>query len=349
MTTPRLSVIVPAFQGAGLLPRTLAALRRSDLPADAWELIVVDDGSRDATSQVAAEFAARVVTLPAPPRGPAGARNAGAAVARGAWLVFVDADVEVHADTLRAVADATRGPDDLVAVFGTYDADPPAPGLVSQFRNLFHRYTHQQGAGEAGTFWAGCGAVRADAFHASGGFDAARYPRPQIEDIELGYRLRARGGRIRIDPRIQAAHLKQWTFWGGARTDLWDRAVPWVRLLLERGGLAADANLNLKSGERAKTGLVGLALALLPLTWWLGPVIPALAGLLLLVVVAMNHQVLTWFARMRGWAFAVGAAGLLLWYHFLSGVAVLVGGLGHLTRGPRRRVADPAPGLAPGE
>lgn len=343
MTTPLLSVIVPAFQGADYLPRSLAALAASDLPREVWELVVVDDGSTDATTAVAAKWADRVVTLPGPPRGPAHARNQGALVARGAWLAFVDADVLVHADTLRQMVAAVRdAPPGLAAVFGSYDDNPPAAGLVSQFRNLLHRYVHLRGAGETDTFWAGCGAVRREAFLAVGGFDATRFPRPQIEDIELGYRLRDRGGRIVIEPRIQGAHLKQWTFRGGTRTDILDRGVPWVRLLLERGRMADAGNLNLKGGERLKTGLMGLALLALALSPWAGRA--ALGGgvVLLAVVVLLNAPVLGWFGRVRGPGFAVGAAGLMLWYHVVSGISVVIGTLAHwLGRTPARPALPP--------
>jgi hypothetical protein len=176
-------------------------------------------------------------------------------------LLFVDADVVVHGDTLRRVLDAFDADAGLGALFGAYDDAPAHPSFLSQYRNLLHRYVHLRGAGQADTFWAGCGAVRTDAFVEVGGFDAARFPRPQIEDIELGYRLRDAGHRIEIRPEVQAKHLKRWTFAGMLRTDLLDRGVPWMGLLLERRSGAGDGrNLNVGRLEKLKTGLVGLGL-----------------------------------------------------------------------------------------
>lgn len=326
---PLLSVVIPAYQAEGYLPRTLGAVCSSDLPRDRYEVIVVDDASRDQTSAVAAQWADRVVTLAGAPGGPAHARNRGAVMARGDYLLFVDADVVVHPDTLRRVLEAFASAPDLVAVFGTYDDTPPTPGVVSQFRNLMHRYVHLQSAGQADTFWAGCGAVRRQEFLAVGGFDAERFRRPQIEDIDLGYRLRDAGGRIQVDATIQGAHLKRWTFRGGTRTDLIDRGIPWVRLLHERGGLTADKNLNLKGGERVKTCLVGLSLVLLMLAPWLGTAAVGGGLALLALVVLVNWATLQWFARLRGPRFAVGAAGFLIWYYFISGLAVIFGTLAH--------------------
>src|SRR5688572_7427788 len=89
---PFFSVIMPAHNAAGMLPRSLGALRNSDLPKDHWELIVVDDGSSDETSLIAARYADTVVTLPGKPNGPAYARNRGFEVSRGDIVIFIDAD-----------------------------------------------------------------------------------------------------------------------------------------------------------------------------------------------------------------------------------------------------------------
>ncbi|MBK7595157.1 MAG: glycosyltransferase family 2 protein [Gemmatimonadetes bacterium] len=252
------SVIVPAHQAALLLPDTLDALSRSSLPRVRWELLVVDDASTDDTARVAARWADAVITLDGPPRGPGGARNAAAARASGTWLVFIDADVRVHPDTLERIATVVTEDPALVGVFGSYDDAPAEQGLLSEYRNLLHRYVHLRGAGDAETFWAGCGAIRRDAFEAVDGFDTARFPRPQIEDIELGYRLRDRGWRIRLDPSIQGTHLKRWRLWPMVRTDFRDRGLPWMRLLLERRGRTAPT-LNTGRAEQLRVGLAGWA------------------------------------------------------------------------------------------
>src|SRR5207244_8179187 len=100
--------------------------------------------------------------------GPAAARNEGARRATGEVLVFVDADVVPHADAFRLIRGAFDGDPELVALFGSYDDAPPAPGAVSGFRNLLHHHVHQAGAGPAETFWAGLGAVGREAFLQAG-------------------------------------------------------------------------------------------------------------------------------------------------------------------------------------
>jgi hypothetical protein len=53
----------------------------------------------------------------------------------------------------------------------------------------------------------------------SRGFDADRYPRPSIEDIELGYRLTAAGHQIAMNKEVQVKHLKNWTVRGMIKAD----------------------------------------------------------------------------------------------------------------------------------
>jgi hypothetical protein len=334
---PRLSVIVPAYNGARVLPRCLEALAASDLPRSQWELIVVDDGSSDETPLIAARHADLVVRLPGRPQGPAYARNRGAQAARGEVLVFIDADVCVHPDTLRGFARAFEQDPALAAVFGSYDANPPAPGTVSQYRNLLHHYHHQRNPGEAETFWAGCGAVRQDVFLAVGGFDEWHYPRPSIEDIELGYRIRERGGRIVLRPEIQCRHLKRWTLSGVFRTDLLDRGIPWMRLLLQEGRVGNMRALNLSTIERlntASTGLAAVAFAASlvhdPRWSWAGL---ALVG----VVLATNLPLYAFFRRTRGLAFALSVLPLHLGYYLLNGVSAAAGWLLH------HLVGEPSP------
>ncbi len=326
---PFLSVVVPAYNGTRVLPQALAALAASDLPREHWELIVVDDGSSDDTAALAAVWADAVVRLPGPPHGPAYGRNRGVEAALGDVLVFVDADVCVRSDTLRRFAELFSIERDLAAAFGSYDAKPPASGLISQYRNLLHHYHHQRNPGDAETFWAGCGAVRRAAFMHAGKFDEWHYNRPSIEDIELGHRLRARGGRIALRPEIQCSHLKRWTLYSMLRTDLLDRGVPWMRLLLHEGRMGSMQSLNLKLQEKINTALVGLALLCAVLALRFGAVWLAAAAVLLLPVLGTSLDLYRFFVRQRGLLFALGVLPLHLAYYVLNGFSAVLGWLMH--------------------
>jgi GT2 family glycosyltransferase len=320
---PSLSVVVPVRNGGRDFERCLRRLR-AGLLAD-YELIVVDDGSTDDSAALAMEAGAAVIRIPVP-RGPAAARNLGAQAANSALVFFLDADVAVHPETLgRALA---RFEDDpaLTALFGSYDATPAAPGLVSQYRNLLHHFVHQQGAFRAGirpahTFWTGCGTIRREVFLEFGGFDPRLYPRPAIEDIELGYRLTRAGHRIVLARDVLATHLKRWTLPEMVRTDIFRRGVPWM-LLIKRSG-TVETDLNVKVSQKASVALTGLTLLaglLSAVTAW-APVGVA-AGLA--AIVALNFDFFWFLARRKGIAFAAAALPLHLIYYCSCGLSVLI-------------------------
>ena len=323
---PLLSVIMPAHNAAGFLPRTLGALRNSDLPRDRWELVVVDDGSDDDTSLIAARYADTVITLPGKAHGPAYARNRAFELTRGDVIVFIDSDCVVHTDTLSRFATLFVEQPDLGAAFGSYDDKPPAPGIMSQYRNLIHHYVHHQNAGNVETFWAGAGAVRREVFAEAGMYDEWHYSKPQIEDIELGSRIRLLGQRILLDPEIQVTHLKKWTLRGVIRTDLRDRGIPWARLLMHRGAMLSTGSLNLRWTEKLNTILVWLACALAlsaPFFWSLVPVWLAIGCLAMVIV--MNVRLWVFFSRVRGPLFAVLVMPAHLMYYLLNGISFGVG------------------------
>jgi glycosyltransferase involved in cell wall biosynthesis len=233
-----LSAVIPATDRRPTLERVILAIESARAAPD--EVIVVEQPAH---------------------LGPAGARNLGARRAEGDVVVFVDADVEVHEDAFERIRAAFDDDPGLSAVFGSYDDDPGGVGLVSDFRNLLHHYVHQQGAGPATTFWAGLGAVRREALLGLGGFDEERFPHASIEDIEFGSRLHRNGERIVLDPSIQGKHLKTWTLPGMMETDLLDRGVPWLRMLLDEGSHSTVLNL----GWRNRLGAGGAGLLLVVL------------------------------------------------------------------------------------
>ncbi|MEU4506543.1 glycosyltransferase family 2 protein, partial [Streptomyces sp. NPDC024089] len=113
-----LSVVVPAHRDQGYLRAAVESVL-GRIPGEP-ELLVVDDGSRDGSAAIAAEFArrdprVRVITLPAH-LGAGPARNAGAAAARGRYLLFLDGDGLLLPGALDAVADrlTTGDPDVLL-------------------------------------------------------------------------------------------------------------------------------------------------------------------------------------------------------------------------------------------
>jgi GT2 family glycosyltransferase len=331
-----LSVIIPVHQASGILEETLGALARSDFPRERWELIIVDDASTDDSSVIGARYADTIVRLPGRPKGPAYARNRGFEVSRGAYIVFVDSDVCVHPSTLSGFVRAFEEEPEAGAVFGSYDDDPPAPGIVSQYRNLLHHYVHQQSAGDAETFWAGCGAVRRDVFAETGMFDEWHFSRPQIEDIELGRRIRQAGYRILLRPEIQGTHLKHWTLGNVLTTDFKSRGVPWTRLIMHEGegGGSSPATLNIRAVQKMCTGLVGLGfIAALGSGILRSPWPLVITGSAVGMVLGVNIGFYRLLRRVRGFPFALAALPLHLMYYLSNCLSLAMGWLAHTVVG----------------
>lgn len=329
--------MVPVYNGQQYLPSCLQALV-SGQDVDC-EIIVVDDCSTDETRRVVQEFGATYLKT-AERSGPAAARNLGVQHARAGVVVFVDADVVLKPGSLRLIADDFRKDPELAAVFGSYDEAPAESNFVSQYKNLMHHYVHQHATEAQVSFWAGCGAIRSDIFLEAGGFDEARYPRPSIEDIELGLRLSKAGKKIRLNKTLQGTHLKKWTLTGLVSTDIFCRAVPWTRLILESHTLPRNLNLDYTSrASAALTGVlflccIGLSLKFVHPTvdvasWRAWSVAFAMLGLALTV---LNWGVYKWFATRRGGWFAARAVGLHWLYYFYSGCVFVLCTTDHFVR-----------------
>jgi GT2 family glycosyltransferase len=311
------SIIVPFLANLEQLRLTLSAVRAS--MADA-EIVVAADAPRDECQPLAAEYGAAIVAVEGP-SGPATARNRAAAVASGDVLLFVDADVVPAPDALPGMCRLLEEESDLSGVFGAYDLAPSARNFLSQLKNLSHAYVHRMGAGDASTFWAGLGAMRAEVFRSVGGFDE-RFRRPSVEDIDLGYRVVARGHRLRLAPQFQGTHLKHWTMLSTLTTDVVRRGIPWTQLIYRYG--PPRNRLNLSVALRVSVICAYVLLVTLPLVPFvrLAPVVAATA---LLALIGLNMPYYAWLARHRGAAFAIRAVPAHWVHHLCNGLSFAIG------------------------
>lgn len=317
VTGSSISVVIPAFNSARTLESCLEALSHSSVQPR--ECIVVLDGCSDDSAAVAERHGVTAIRM-AVRSGPTRARNVGVAHATGDLILFLDSDVCVHFDTLARILNRFDEDPGLNGVIGAYDDSPAASTFLSQYRNLLHCFTHRAGRSRASTFWCGCGAVRRETFVAAGGFDE-RFERPSIEDIEFGSRLTAQGGRILLDPQIQVQHLKRWTLLNMLRTDVFDRGIPWTRLILRSRSIPND--LSVRVSQQASLTILVLLVAMASL----GQPLPAVACAV--AFLALNAAFYRFLAVRRGVLFAVRAVPLHVLYFLSSGVAFFLGALAH--------------------
>lgn len=237
---PRIAVIVPAWQAIRTLPACLAALAAQDLPAAAWTLTVVDNGSTDGGRAWLAEEAAqarwggRLTVVDEPRRGPSAARNRGAALRpAAATLVFLDADCVPRPDWLRRLTAALATGEGCELARWPMPAAAPADNAADKARpappdavggvlsapsaaslNLVERFAEHHGILDVPRFFeprpakppmvltANFAVTRA-AFDRLGGFDETL---AVGEDADFCWRLLAAGGRLGLARAAAAEH-----------------------------------------------------------------------------------------------------------------------------------------------
>jgi len=326
---PAVSVVIPVYNAAATLAECLTRLFQSTFVD--FEVVVVDDGSTDQSAAIAANFPVHVV--PTPGRvGPAAARNVGARAACGALLFFIDSDVMVAPDTLARLAERyARG--DVDGLIGVQAAVMRHRDLVSQYKNLWMRWTYARQTGDVPLFYTTAAAIRRDAFVRAGGFDEG-YGNPNVEDTAFGQKLARLGIRIRVQPELEVEHVKRYSLAGLLRTDFL-RAVALTRLKLRHRAELARNNTSVPASYMASvpvalaaTGALGAAAALG------APALGAVGLVALAAAIVLNASFLDAIRTSDGWGRAVAVAPLL----WLELVVVGIGsGVGMLTYALGRR------------
>lgn len=181
--SPQVSVIVAAYNHARFLPQALESVLSQDLGAEQFEVLVIDDGSTDATPEVLRGYTSRLMVLTQPHQGLAAACNAGFATARGEYLARVDADDLVEPSWLRQMLEVLECHPEACCVYPDYVqllTDGTAQPMPADEGNLFSLLA--------------CGVVfRAEAVRAVGGLRPLYW-----EEYDLYLRLQAHGTFVHL-------------------------------------------------------------------------------------------------------------------------------------------------------
>lgn len=267
---PRLSIVVPVYNQAGLLRRALESIRRQE--TSGYELIVVDDGSPDDSAAVAREYADRVLVNPQNV-GPARTRNRGIRESAGEVVAFLDSDCEAQPGWLSGLQGALEEPGVDVVMGGVWI--PPSTFLGDSISALgfpaggslgFEKVWHVSPDGFTEHISSCNFAVRRRIFEQHGLFDES-FPLAGGEDSELSYRYSRAGVRIRYCAEARVHHvprkdlssfvrwqltqgisnyyfkkkvgpvgsfirLRVWSSWNVLRAHLFDLKLPAIFLLL---------------------------------------------------------------------------------------------------------------------
>lgn len=316
---PSVTVVVPAYNAAATLPACLAALISQDYPPSAYEVIVVDDGSTDATAALAQAAGARVISQRN--RGPASARNAGIGAAQGEIILFTDADCAPVADWITQMVAPLADP--LIAgVKGSYrtqQREVVARLAQCEFEERYDRQMRLPAIDFVDSYAA---AFRATALREAGGFDPA-FPHANNEDVDLSYRLGRLGYKL-VFNRQAAVYHRHVTGWR-AYVQLKIRRGYWRILALKMHPGKALRDSYTPQLLKAQTLLVYASFGLIPVGLCGQPVGWAAAALLLALCLSVlpfarqvwrrDRGVTAWawpFILARSVAFSLGIIGGLI-------------------------------------
>jgi GT2 family glycosyltransferase len=195
--SPSIGFVIPVRNDATRLRRCLESIVRS-AGNEPIQIVVADNGSEDASAEVAERAGAKVLSIPR--RSVGELRNAAAAHVTAPLVAFVDADHLIDPGWTAAAIDIFRDPQ-ISAAGAPYSAADDA-NWVQRAYARFRPVVNTVGPTE----WLGSGnlAVRRDAFERVNGFDTEL---EACEDVDLCNRLRASGCRLLADPRLRSVHL----------------------------------------------------------------------------------------------------------------------------------------------
>ena len=202
--SPRVSIIIPAYNAEETIEKCLTALRRQTTPLDSYEIIVVDDGSTDSTCAQVTKIK-NIRLFKQENAGPSAARNLGVNQALGEIVLFTDDDCEPVEDWI----DRMLGPfqeEDIVGVKGTYLTRQKelVPRFVQlEFEDKYDRMSKDKFVDFIDTYSAG---YRRSILIANNGFDTT-FPVASTEDQELSFRLAQQGFKMVFEPRAKVYHL----------------------------------------------------------------------------------------------------------------------------------------------
>ncbi|AXX28995.1 glycosyltransferase [Actinosynnema pretiosum subsp. pretiosum] len=313
--SPTVSVIIPNYNYAKTLRQCLQAVLDQTYPK--IEIVVVDDGSTDDSTRIAAEFPCTLVRTGN--EGPSAARNTGVARSTGEVLFFLDSDIALAPQAVERAVRMLGSDRRLGFVGGIYDKEPLIDdGPVERYKVLHGHFWRVRSSGEARLCNFSLGAMRRETYELAGPLDTGLRA---TEDVEYGARL-SEISTVWIDATILGRHDDDDRL-GVLLGKQYRRSVPLVALFADRGRARPKlTDTAYRPGAVAGTGLVlaGLAGAVL---WPAAGAVTALAGAALFAV--EERRLLKFLGAAAGARQFPLMAGLHLLMNATTGAAALVG------------------------
>jgi len=205
--TIKVSVVMPFFNSENTLEESILSLSKSTF--NDMEIILVNDGSTDKSSKIANNFVKFKKVHLKQNRGAGSARNAGANIASGEILVFIDSDTVVYSDTVQKMIDRFKD-QQVVAFQAISDEHSYNKGLGAELLALKWNYGFHNAGKTSALLNSYCFAIRKDIFFEIGGF-TERFKGAGGEEFDFGHKLNKKYV-INIDKNIKVKQFYKSVF-----------------------------------------------------------------------------------------------------------------------------------------
>ncbi len=313
---PYLSVIVRTYNSAETLTACLAAIKNSS--DQDYELLVIDDMSRDQTCQIAREYTNQVLCLPRH-QGMAVARQAGMRAARGEVIACIDSDAVIEPETLRKISSFFKSHPEISALTGILSKQHPNRDFFSQYKNLYMHYIFRKLADEITFLYGSISVVRKNVINLY---------RPDFdsygEDTYFGMGLTAQKKRIHFMRDLEVVHLKKYDFFRFVKNDffipffwakLFVRYKGWKQFGRKRSGFAHASKGQLSSV------LLAPAIVVLTAMVFMRSLDPMVVGIPAIMWVFFNQRFINFLTKERG----LGFGSLAVLITFFDNVVMFCG------------------------
>ena len=247
-TAPRVSIIVPAYNAEATIAGAIDSALAQQF--EGFEVIVVNDGSTDATAHVLDGYRDRIRILQQPNCGSVAARNAAARAAGGEYLAFLDADDLWLPGKLKLTVEALDRSPRAVAVFSDHIAESGGKREIVQRTNSCPSLAELLSGGDAIVIYPTTAVVRKSVFEECGGFEERFGRPPGFHDTYLWLRLREHGEFVHVPVPLaiyrETEYAKHADKYGASRQVLF-------RLLRQRYGKAARPLMRAVNGWLASS------------------------------------------------------------------------------------------------
>lgn len=321
-----ISIIIPNHNGEATLKSCLEAAFASGYPK--FEVIVVDDCSKDRSTAIIEQFPCRLIRLENH-SGASKARNIGAENSKGEVLFFIDADCVLNKNTLAIAGNIAEKTDPRTVLGGTYTPLPFDGNFFSIFQSVFIHYSETKHARNPDYIATHAMIISTETFRKSGGF--AENFLPILEDVEFSHRLRRMGFTLEMHPAILVRHIFNYSLARSFQNAI-RKSRYWTAYSLKNNDLLADSGT---ASVELKTNVVSMVLFCLLFILW-GTTKSSLYGYAILPVfggnILINRRLLQAFFKTKGLFFGILASCYYTTLYPLAvGVGAALGAIGYVT------------------